>query len=262
MSKKIITISAILIFFQFHAIASIVILNGLAHSKTASIGESYSGYIEIQNASAVAKTIRIYQTDYTFDYNGNAFYGEDLSAARTNAHWIEFSPKQTRINAGEIIQVKYQVNIPANDSLNGTFWSMMMVEEITPPDPNASSQLAITTTMRYAIQIATNIGNTGISSLRKIQHGLSLEENGQTLFLDIENDGEQMITPKFLLEVYDNSGTKVLSTEHPARKLYPGTSLHFGFLVQVLSSGKYSAICFADGGEEEIFGFEIDFEIP
>ncbi|MDO9512424.1 MAG: hypothetical protein Q7J34_11745 [Bacteroidales bacterium] len=262
MFKRIGILATLCFLLQMQSIASIVILNGLSQMKTASVGETYTGFIEIQNAGSVAKTVRIYQTDYSFDYHGNAFYKEDLASPRTNAHWIEFSPKQTSLGAGEIMQVRYKVKVPTNDSLTGSFWSLFMVEEIIPPDPNAKKQLAITTTMRYAIQIVTNIGTTGISSLKKIQQSVSNEEAGNYLHLDIENDGERLLTLKFSMQVFNKEGIRVLDTEHPSRKLYPASSLRFDFLLNGLQSGVYSAVCYADGGEDEIFGFEIDFTIP
>ena len=98
--------------------------------------------------------------------------------------------------------------------------------------------------------------------MKKIQQSVSNEEAGNYLHLDIENDGERLLTLKFSMQVFNKEGIRVLDTEHPSRKLYPASSLRFDFLLNGLQSGVYSAVCYADGGEDEIFGFEIDFTIP
>jgi hypothetical protein len=41
-----------------------------------------------------------------------------------------FSPKQTTVQPGERVNVDYEVTVPQDSGLTGTYWSMMMVEGI------------------------------------------------------------------------------------------------------------------------------------
>ena len=66
------------------------------------------------------------------------------------------------------VVVNFTVSIPNDQKLAGSYWSMLMVEGIPQSSPESSrpmakkkTEMGIMQTIRYGIQIATHIANTG-----------------------------------------------------------------------------------------------------
>ena len=190
-------------------------------------GQTYTVLIKIRNASDIVQEEKIYQSDYLFNYEGNSIYDEPVSHNRSNVHWIEFDPKFTVLKVKGAQYIQYEVEIPKNDSLAGIYWSLLMVEGLSQINSEQKGQLNISTSMRYAIQLITNIGNTGIGDLRFRQPTLTVE--GDKLFLDVimENTGERLISPEVSAEFFDEAGKSVKVFEAPKSGMYPTTSALF-----------------------------------
>ncbi len=239
------------------SMATVEVKGSLSHKHIGTVGEIYTGIIEIVNNSDIDQEVRVYQTDYLFNYEGNTFYDEPVSHSRSNAEWIKYSPTFTILKAHETQHIQYEVTIPANDSLVGTFWSMLMVEGVKPILPGQKGHLTFNTTMRYGVQIVTKIGNTGIGELRFIQPTVTTEDD--KLFLDVimENTGERVISPIVTAEFFDETGISVKVFEAPKKGMYPTCSSLFRFKIEGIEPDKtYHVLIIADGGDDDVFGLE------
>lgn len=108
--------------------------------------------------------------------------------------------------------------------------------------------------MRYAIQLATHIRNSGTRTVKfdtpvaaKTAAGLA------TLDVDMTNSGERGYRPNLWVEVYDAQGVLKAKGKQQRGLLYPGTSLHQHFDLGALPAGTYKAVIFADTGEDSVF---------
>ncbi len=72
--------------------AQVSIIGELSQDKEAYPGDVYSGTIVIRNDTNEPQEAKVYQTDYTFQFNGTNNYGEPGMLPRSNAKWITFSP--------------------------------------------------------------------------------------------------------------------------------------------------------------------------
>ncbi|RPJ04945.1 MAG: hypothetical protein EHM28_13100 [Spirochaetaceae bacterium] len=247
--------------------ADMLIKGGLTHEKEAAIGQTYEGSLEIQNNGDKPAEVKVYQTDYFFYADGRVIYGEAGKLGRSNAHWITFSPKTAIVPPKETLAVRYTVKVPEDSSLAGTYWSMMMVEEV--PETSPESTLAkpdrvgmgIRQVFRYGVQFMTHIGQTGARSIKFISTKLQKAGVAQHLELDVENSGQRMLRAEVYAELYDPKGTFMGKFEAEPLRLYPGTSGRFKIDLSKIPNDTYKALVVVDCGGSDIFGANLNLVI-
>ncbi len=255
--------SFLLIFLgSFSLEANILILNGLTHEAQLLPGEKYQGSIQVQNASNQEKSVKIYQTDYWFASTGESRHDQPGTLKRSNASWISVSQLFVTLKPNEIKSVDFEVLVPQNDSLTGTYWSVIMLEGMEPPDTtNAKTGVTINTVLRYAVQVITNIGETGTYDLEFLKLGLNRGEEGARLEVDLGNRGERVLRPEMGLELFDANGNSQGVIKAERKRIYPGTSARIVLNLAAIKPGNYSGVLIADCDEDHIFGSNVNLEL-
>lgn len=256
---KIIGLTGLFLFMTTICFASVEVLGSLKHVLTGKPGEVIKGEIKIQNNDSTEQEVRIYQTDLMYNLNDNTFYDDPGSNPKSNAGWISYSPKTVVLKGHEVRSVQYEINIPANDTLRGTYWSVLMIEGVVPIDPNQTSNLNIRTVTRYAVQMVTELNDKGKGSLKFLEPSLVQDETSKKVYLavDLNNDGDHYISPDVSLELFDDKGESVGTLTAAKKGIYPGTSTRFKINLEGVPSGKtYKAMIIAAGKEEDVFGLE------
>ena len=122
------------------------------------------------------------------------------------------------------------------------------------PTDGGKPAVAIGAVMRYAVQLATHIRNSGSRTVQFASAGAVKGANGAAaLDLDVTDTGERGFRPTLWVEVYDAQGTLRAKAKQSRGLLYPGTSLHQHFDLGTLPSGTYKAVVFADTVEVSVF---------
>ncbi len=241
--------------------ASVEVIGSLKQVFTCSPGQVVSGQIRIQNSDPIDQEVRIYQTDYLYNYYDQTFYDEPGTGngnKRSNTSWIEYSPKTVILKAKESSNVDFQITVPAADSINGTYWSVLMVEGVSPIDPNQTGQLSIRTVTRYAVQLINEVTLRGTGKLTFMEPTLVKEsENSLFLAVDIMNDGDRFIAPELNMELYDEEGNLAKKLTLEKKGIFPETSVRYKFNLEGIPSKKtYTAMIVAAGQEDDVFGIE------
>jgi hypothetical protein len=245
-------------FITRSALAQVVLHSSTVEEHTSSPGERYSGSIVLSNASDEPLAVRIYQTDYSFAANGTSEFPDPGTLPRSNARWVTLQGARIVIPAKGDAVVPYTVAVPKNDSLSGSYWSVIMVEGVAPhPAPSVRSgtpTMGLSSIVRYGIQVATHIDRSGKRTIRFADPSVSVDPSGKTsLDLDVFNDGERGYRPTVWIEVYDVEGIIRGKARQVRGLVYPGSSFHQHFDLGVLPKGKYKAVVFGDSGNEAVF---------
>lgn len=247
--------------FPASATAGISIEGGLTHEKVSQPGQSYQGVITIKNQGDNAQELKIYQTDYHFNHDGATIYGDPGQNARSNARWIAFSPSRLTIPPRETAVINYTIQVPAEASLAGTYWSMLMIEGIPETAPEASQNkkpkefsLGITQVMRYGIQMITHIGDTGTKKITFLKTTVLKEQDARILQVDVQNDGDRMVWPQLWSELYSSAGVSLGRFPGEQYRLFPMTSRRFHIDITKVPPGTYKALVVADCGDDDLFG--------
>ncbi len=254
---------ALWLFLFTGAKADIMVVGSLTHEKVCRPGESYAGEIAIKNCGAQEEEVRIYQTDYSFQSDGTNRYGEPGRMSRSNASWIAFSPKRFRIPAGEQMTVQYVVHVPAADTLEGTYWSIIMAEAVSQVTPETLSKrsLGISTVLRYGIQLISQIGETGMKSIRFMNTELRNQDGKCILQVDIENTGDRMLRPHVWADLFDGQGRSLGSFQGETFRVYPASSIRHRIELNGVGNGRYKALIVADCGEDDVFAVQYSLMI-
>ena len=258
--KRIALMLIIMVALTSSARGGVTVLGGLTHEAVLNPGERMEGSILLNNDSDLVATVTLYQTDYLFHADGRTEYGDPGSLQRSNAGWISINPSHVNIPPGETVPVYYEIEVPTDEHLTGTYWSIIMVE----PDEPAHAQqlrgadgqpaLGLNTVVRYAVQVIVNIGESGNSVVRIIKNELLGIEGKKILASDIENAGDRWMRPTFWVELYDQQGKFAGRFESDTQRIFPGCSVRHIIDLTEVPSGLYSALMIVDNGDERVFG--------
>ena len=251
------------------ALAGIHIEGSLYQAKTTAPGAVYRGTIAIRNSGATPVQTKLYGTDYTFAADGSNQYGAPGRLPRSNGGWLRLSQEQVTIPAQGVASVQYEVTVPADDTLKGSYWSMIMIEPLAPAESSDDAALkkgqvraALTTVTRYGVQIVSDIGDTGRRELRFSNPRLLDGKTGSKfLTVDVANTGERSLNPQVSLELRGSQGGIAKKVTGSRQRLYPASSARFQLDVSAMPAGTYRALLTADGGGDDVFGsqFELTF---
>lgn len=245
--------------------AQISIISELSQDKEVRPGEIYTGAIVVHNDSNEPQEAKIYQTDYTFQFDGSNHYGAPGTLPRSNAPWITFGPATLTIPPKGLASVSYTITVPKDSDprkLIGTYWSMLMVEgihkgsgESSLPQVAGKTHMGIAQNIRYGVQIATSIERTGTKKIKFLASSLGSKKNGKrTLDIDIENIGEIGIRPEVYVELFNSRGVTIGQFPAMRYRIYPGTSVREYIDVSKVAKGRYKALVAVDAGGDNVFG--------
>jgi len=244
-----------------------IIVDGLVHESVAGSGEAYTGTVTIRNAEFEPMRARLYQKDYLFYSDGSNIYGEPGADERSNASWMTLSANYVEVPGESSVDVRYTVNVPADESLRGSYWSLLMIEELPAGGADATSESlstqrsSVIQVLRYGVQMVTHIGGTGETVVAFTDQTLVQGEDGtRTLLIDVENTGERSMRPNLWVELHDSSGSRLGRFESEKRRLYPGTSVRFAVDLTDAPGGSYQALVVVDNGDEHVFGAQYGME--
>jgi hypothetical protein len=244
--------------FSFLGSAKIEVIGKMIYRQAARSGEKYSSEFKVRNTGDLDQEVKIYLRDYTYNYKGDSYYDVPGTNKRSNSLWIQFNPQVMILKPHETQNIRFEVTIPAMDSLKGTFWSLLMVEGVKPFVPGSLGQLTVHESVRYAIQIITSIGNTGTGVLEFRNPDIEMAEGKKYFKFAMFNTGERLISPDVSMELFDTqTGASVTLLKAPRNGMYPGTSTLWKFPLDGLTTRKtYKALIVADGSGNDVFGIE------
>ena len=244
------------------AFAGVAIVNGLSHIHQTFAGAIVEGRIDIQNTGENLQNIRMYLRDYHFEASGESFYENPGTLNRSNAQWIHLGQAYFPLPAGQSLSIPYRVMIPQSAVLSGSYWSVIMVEGVPSlDDKGVKGSVQIQTLLRYAIQIVTNIGQNGKKNLLFDRAQLLKESGKSYLEVDISNNGDMLLRPELILQLYDMDGMLLRTLHSDPKKCYPGTSLRFQLPLDGLPNGLFKAVLLAECSEEDVFGVNLSLEL-
>ncbi|MEO7995402.1 MAG: hypothetical protein ABI743_13475, partial [bacterium] len=243
------------------------VIGGLTRSYTVAAGSLTEGKLLLENTGETPADIRLYQTDYTFEADGTTQYGAPGLLPRSNAKWLKVTPAQVTIPAHDTATVYFSLQVPSDETLSGTYWSVLMVEPLPPttttPDAGGDGgvQVGIRMIQRYAVQIVSTFG-TGTTTVAFHEPTVEAGPQGPLFHVDIANTGDFWVKPTTWIELFDASGASQGRFPGNALRLYPGTSGRFTIPLLELPAGSYSALVVADGGDEQVFGTQVPVTLP
>ena len=240
--------------------AGISIRGGLTHERIIQPGGAYEGMVSIINTGHEHENVKIYQTDYRFTCDGDYFYDDPGNNPRSNAQWVDFSPRLVTVPADGTVDVSYTITVPTDTDLAGTYWSILMIEvagadpERDEADEKENLRLGINQIVRYGVQIVNHLSDSGGRRLDFLDTRILRTGADRILEIDLENIGERWLRPLVWAELYDENGDFVGRFEAGKLRIYPGTSARYKVDLTDVPGGEYRAVVVADCGADDVFG--------
>lgn len=267
--NSLVVAAALLGVFASHATSAGIHVEGsLYQEKNTAPGAVYQGTIAIRNSGATPVQAKLYRTDYTFAADGSNQFGEPGKLPRSNGGWVRLSQEQLTIPAQGVASVQYEVSVPADDTLTGSYWSMIMIEPLSAAESRdeaavkkGQARTALTAVTRYGVQIASDMGDTGKRELRFSNPRLVESKGGKFLAVDVGNTGERSLNPQISLDLHGAQGGAVKKVTGNRQRLYPESSARFQLDVTAVPAGTYRALVTADGGGDDVFGSQFELTI-
>jgi hypothetical protein len=233
------------------------------HVHKARPGEHYRGVLVIRNPGNEAVQVKVYQTDYSFSADGSNRFDTPGTLDRSNAGWLRLGREQVSIAPAAVASIDYEVHVPDEPVLTGTYWSVVMVQELSGAEasgrPRAGMQL--TQTLRHAIQIVTEIGDSGSGAVAFRNARMSGAAENRLFQVDLENTGERWLRTDMWLELHDAEGRLLGRFPGKRRRTFPGTSVRNDVPLGSAPPGRYLGLLVADGGRNDLFGMQIELDL-
>jgi hypothetical protein len=245
------------------ALAGITPEGEATHIRNAQPGDSYRGSIAIRNAGAAVAQVKLYQTDYTFFADGKNSFDAPGSHSRSNGAWLRLNREQITIAPDSVATVDYEVRVPEDAGFAGTYWSVVMVQELPAAEASGTPRAGVKLgqALRHAIQIVTEIGDSGRSDVAFRNARLLRDGVKRELDVDLANTGERWLRTDVWLELHDSRGRVVGRFAAPRRRTFPGTSVRNRIKLSSAPAGKYLGLLVADGGRNDLFGMQIELDL-
>lgn len=237
-------------------------VSGLTYLNTFKPGESAQVRVSLISDRDVSEMVDLKLCDYWCNSDGQHFFEDSGKQARSNASWIKLGSHREVVNPGETRDIYFTINVPQDNALKGSYWSVLLIEPSdalqTLSESEHGFQLHIK--VRYAFHIVSNVGQ-GTPALKIANKGLQ-EINGKKYFIaDVVNTGDWFLNPKLAVKFLDKQGKLAKSLETQTERLYPGSSVRYLADSADIPDGKYTAFLLLDNGDGRLFGdtFELSF---
>jgi hypothetical protein len=246
------------------AVAGIVLESADTETRNVRPGDSYRGTVVLRNTGKTPVEVKVYQTDYAFWADGRNDFGQPGKLARSNAKWLRLSQEQVSVPPGGLSSVQYELSVPQDARLTGTYWSVIMVEPVSGAEAGTPrrDEVQLQQVIRYAVQIISEIGETGKGEVAFSNAAVRVAEGKRFFTVDVENTGERWLRPHVRLELHDPNGRLVTKVEDQRQRIFPASSVRYRLDLSGVPAGKYLALLVADGGRNDLFGARIELDIP
>jgi hypothetical protein len=115
--------------------------------------------------------------------------------------------------------------------------------------------------VHYAIQIVTEIGESGTRSLQVKDRRIVQGEGKRALQLDIANDGERLLMPMMTVELFDRQRVSIGRFDAGRARIFPMCSVRARINLTDVPPGIYAVTMLLDSGDAQVKGAEYDLEI-
>jgi len=230
-------------------------------------GEEYMGRINVTNEQSEPVTIKIYIGDWTQTDEGEQ-YPDVGTQPRSLSKWMQVFPNQVTLPPGESEKIYFQVNIPDDAELSGSYWGIFFVEgEPTPDDDTPHGERAnigLNVVVRHGVKVYVTIPDTEEKKAEFIAAWTEKPAGGGLDFMaTFENQGNTYLRPKVWLELRDWTGATVYSEQYRTLSILPGIRRDYKFELRELNipQGRYIGLIIADYGATNLIAAQAEIEV-
>jgi hypothetical protein len=231
-------------------------------------GESYTGSISAFNDDVESISLKIYLGDWRQTEDGEQ-YLDVGKEANSLSSWMRVSPNILTIPPGGSEEIYYEIKVPDDPSLSGSYWGIFFIEG----EPNSTAarepggsvpSLGLNIVLRHGVKVYVTIPGTEDAMAKFVAARTeTLEGGGLDVVATFENQGNTYLRPDVWLELRDITGTTVYSEGHRTLSVLPGIKRDYRFELRDigLEPGRYIALVIADYGALRLIAAQAELEV-
>lgn len=238
-------------------------VNGLTYLNTMKPGETAQVNITLISDKDRPEMVDLKLCDYWCNSDGQHFFEDVGKQTRSNAKWISLGSHREVVQPGERRDIYFTIQVPQEQNLNGSYWSVLLIEPSDPLQTLVESEhgFQLQVKVRYAYHIVTHVG-PATPSLKVVKKGMQMLDNINYFTVDVENTGNLFLKPKMTIKLFTKQGKLEKTMETQTDRLYPGSSSRYFADGTGIAQGQYTAFLLLDNGDGRIFGDSFDISIP
>ncbi|WP_339919829.1 hypothetical protein [uncultured Flavobacterium sp.] len=233
--------------------ANVIVYNGLTHVYSGNIGDVIYGEVILVNTSEVEERVTFTLSDAIFSCTTNRIFSQKRTHSNSSNEWFKGDLLDKVLGPKEKFVYKFTIEVPADNSLKGSYWSVLMVNVEEPiSEKNLSNGVSLNNKVRYGIALITNINefeeiDIDFSTIELIEDN---ETKAKHLDVKILNNSVFLENIKLALEIYNKEGNKVYELKTNRSRTFPGFCKDYKFDISSLAKGDYECILIAESREE------------
>ncbi len=256
--------TAVFFFLFFYLNCEALLVSDLSHVSSYERGEERIIAVRLTNDKETAEQVNFKLCDYACNAEGEHFFEEYERFPRSNADWITLSGARIILQPKETADYFFKIRIPSDPSLQGSYWSVLLIEPDRPFDPSQLKReegFQLYVKLRYAYHIVTSLYG-GRPKLEIIKNFLTEVDNQSTICIDVKNGGTLFLQPSITLKLFSKDGKLEKTLAGKKERLYPGSSQRYFLDGKGMKEKSYTAFLLLDNGDQYLFGetFPIRFE--
>lgn len=223
-------------------------------------GQQLSGSIDVTSLSDEPITLRVFSAvqvrggEAGQDYE----YVEGVNdEPRSLLSWLTFSPNELTLQPKETRPVLFEVNVPNDASLSGSYWATILIaneptaEQVIQQTQNPeTATVGIKFVFRYAIRVSATFPPP--HTIEGTMTAVDVEVTPESIRMlpVFENKGNVILKPKVWLDVKDLTGKTVARTEPKTLSVLPESKRILVTTLEdtALPAGEYFITVAADYG--------------
>ncbi|MDO7171534.1 hypothetical protein [Mariniflexile sp. AS56] len=234
--------------------ANVIVLNGLTHSYSGVSGQTFQGQVVLANTSNVDQRVTFSLSEAIYSCDAERVFAADVLHKNSATNWFESSIMDKVLGPKERYIFKYNITVPNDQALKGSFWTTLMINVEKPILEEVVSDFKIGSKVRYAVRLLADVNINDDVQLDFESADIVLNTISTTRQLDIKirNQNTFIENVRLSLEFYDVYGNLVLETETKRLKAFPETCKIFSLDISKLPVGTYQCVAIVDSRDEYV----------
>jgi len=246
------TVFFILTFFTiFFSSANVSVINGLTHVYSGTSGDLITGEVILINYSSKEQRVKFKIGEAIYSCTENRIFSFDQTHNRSSSTWIDSNVNEKILAPKEQYALKFTIQIPEDEVLRGSYWSVLMVSVDNPiKEEVIRNEIGLNTKIQYAVGLITNVNTTDDVNIdfNEVKSD-KLSNSKKNLKVKMINNGLFSEAVTITLEVYNQEGTKIREIKSKRLLVFPNVCRNFQIDIADLPSGTYECVLLADARE-------------
>jgi P pilus assembly chaperone PapD len=221
-------------------------------------GETVQGSLPVTNNSDKTVTLMVTLGDWKRqDGKVDGYvYVNDSEDPRSLRTWTTFKPDRITLAPHQSSSIDYEVNVPDDWDLKGSYWAAIFVGEPPSEAPaqaksaETKSSIGLKVVFRYASVIFVTIKDTEQRDATFTNFNLEQQKGGFDAVAVMQNNGNIFMQPEVWLEIRNNAGKTVYTQSYQQITVLPESQREYRFELRKLDipSDHYLVMIIADYG--------------